>query len=292
MNSLADTITIPIEARSVFRVLAIRKVVENKELIKRLGQELSNILDSIHISKRITDDKHKNGKPKDFLRYKEPHNGDNCKEDRPICKMSEEQMCKSSHVFFKKKFDIKNGDSARVTIIDYQIPLNHSSDSAEGVIDMIGISNSETPTIKKPASIYIIEAKKWDSSEHPLRAMFEAITFWKMLQNENGDFSQFITRYNQSIKKYYNEETANERCLPDPSVSKVVPVILVHDGSIIFKKMMCNGMDDDYKKIYKELIHTIGLRCWCYKKRDSGEKSEVIMEDFTDAFGKRCGSTK
>ena len=135
--------------------------------------------------------------------------------------MSEQQMCKSAQVFFNENFNVLNLDSPSVLIIDYQVPLSFSSDSGEGVIDMIGISDPKSPATNNK-TIYIIEAKKWESDEHPLRAMFEAITFWKLLQDDKETtpvlkFKKFIERYNSSSKRNRN--------LPESSIA--VPVILV-----------------------------------------------------------------
>ena len=295
MNSSADTIMIPIEARSVFRVLAIRKVVENKELLKELGSRFKDILRAIPVSGRILetlpdmyktepDSKHRN----DFLGYKKPHKG----EDEPfsIRTASEERMCKSKQAFFKKQLHYllldekgKKVDEQEIKTIDYQIPLSSSRDAGEGVIDMISTSESKN-------SIYIIEAKRWGSNEHPLRAMFEAITFWKMIQNGSKKFESFISLYNKSTK--------NDGAQLPKTPQSVVPVILIPKGgngkdySGIYSRMISMYVADFadakdhkiYQTVYRGIL-TTGLRCWRYAE-------DLTIEDFTEEFREHWGIRK
>ena len=281
------SIMLPIEARSIFRVLDSRRVVESEQLAKVIGNEktFNDILAAIHISDRIT---HINDKP-DFLNYDMCHNGSKEVYDdinEKIKRMSEQQMCKSRQVFFNKKFNVLNLDPPSVLITDYQVPLSFSSDSGEGVIDMIGISDPESPTSDK--TIYIIEAKKWESDEHPLRAMFESVTFWKLLQDDteteqNLRFKKFIDRYNSSSKRNI--------ALPESSIA--IPVILVRKKSKIYNKMISEHDKDytdcheSYKQLYTNIINT-GLRCWCYE-RASEEEFKLTIEDFTDSFRDHWG---
>ena len=154
----------------------------------KLGEQFDDLLEKIPFSDRISNVV----KYPDFLNYSTPHNGDTC--DTDIEKMSEEQMCKSPKCFFRKltcktlneNGECNNNRESPVCIIDYQVPLNSSWDIGEGVIDMIGADIGAGGN-----KIYIIEAKKWDSNEHPLRAMFEAITFWKMLQKGKDGGKEF-----------------------------------------------------------------------------------------------------
>ena len=89
-NVMSNSIELPIEARSIFRILAINKIVERPEFVAQLGEQFEDFLRKIPFSGRIAN---VDNKYSDFLNYSTPHNGDMC--DTDIDKMSEEQMCKS-----------------------------------------------------------------------------------------------------------------------------------------------------------------------------------------------------
>ena len=303
-----NSINLPIEARSIFRILAIRKIVERPEFAAQLGKQFEGFLSKIPFSGRISNE----DKYPDFLNYSTPHNGDNCNTD--IDKMSEEQMCKSSKCFFttltcktlNENGECNNNRKSTICIIDYQVPLNSSRDIGEGVIDMIGADIGADGN-----KIYIIEAKKWDSNEHPLRAMFEAITFWKMVQNGNDNGNEFIRRYtlslsnslpnrknqdkslNEKVKKVLKEKTENPSKEPQSNIG-LIPVILIRKNSKIYKKIMDGSLDHNYRQIYKKILDTTPLRYWCYSKvaGEESKVSEVMIEDFTAAFLKQLQSNK
>ena len=293
---MSNSIELPIEARSIFRILAINKIVERPEFVAQLGEQFEDFLRKIPFSGRIAN---VDNKYSDFLNYSTPHNGDMC--DTDIDKMSEEQMCKSKECFFRKltyKTLNENGEcnsngENTVRIIDYQVPLNSSRDIGEGVIDMIGVDRN---------MIYIIEAKKWDSNEHPLRAMFEAITFWKMLQNGEDNGKEFIQRYSESISNPENQDESLNKEVKSSlrqavksfseepkSNIELIPIILVRKNSKIYKKIMDGSIDSNYSQVYTEILKMTHLRCWCYEK-DSGKESKVVIEDFTAAFRRRWES--
>ena len=303
---MSNSIELPIEARSIFRILAINKIVERPEFVAKLGVQFDDFLEKIPFSDRIANVE----KYPDFLNYSTPHNGDN--RDTDIKKMPEEQMCKSPKCFFReltcKTFD-ENGkcnSESTVCIIDYQVPLNSSRDIGEGVIDMIGADIGAGGN-----KIYIIEAKKWDSNEHPLRAMFEAITFCKMLQKGKDGGKEFIQRYTESILNSKNQDASlNEKVKKtlekevenfskEPQSNKapqsnieLIPVVLIRKNSKIFKKMMDCPIDPNCWQVYGKILNTAHLRCWCYSKvsDEKSEESEVMIEDFTAAFRGRWES--
>ena len=261
-----SSINVPIEARSIFRVLAIRKVVENSDLVQELCRQFDDILNGIPVSERIL--KGSKGR-KDFLNYKEKHEG--CPYDKDkVESMPETHMCKSPKVFFRhfKVKDKKGDDKFDIEFIDYQVPLNSSRDKGEGVIDLLGINESE---------IYVVEVKKWESAEHPLRAMFEAITFWKMIVGDDN-CSGFIKCYNKA---------RNINCkLPKGAIA--YPAILVREGSEIYESMIKTDLDQHYKELYKNILEKCHLKCLSYTK--NGDKIEI--HDFTEKFEKKLDSQK
>lgn len=243
-------IDVNVEARSIFRILAIRTIVKDDVFANKLSDAFGRLLKGITITERIGDTK---GHP-DYLNYGKPHDGS--EEGTDFESMSEERLCRGKEAFF----GISEKDSLG-TVVDYQVPLSSSDDAGEGVIDLIS---------KNGNKIYIIEAKSWKSSEHPIRAMFEAITFWKMIGGKD-DCSVFISRYNESKKN-------RNRTLPEGATA--YPAILLREGSKIYKKMM----DDDlgcYKELYKQISVTCQLRCFSYTKNDN---NEIVIHDFTKDF--------
>ena len=323
-----NSINLPIEARSIFRILAIRKIVERPEFAAQLGKQFEDFLSKVPFSGRISNE----DKYPDFLNYSTQHNGDNCNTD--IDKMSEEQMCKSSKCFFttltcktlNENGECNNNRKSTICIIDYQVPLNSSRDIGEGVIDMIGADIGADGN-----KIYIIEAKKWDSNEHPLRAMFEAITFWKMVQNGKDNGTEFIRRYilslsdsrqnrknkdeilqdeslnnqdkslnekvknvlGEEVKKVLKEKTEKPSKEPQSNI-RLIPVILIRKNSKIYEKIMDGSLDPNYRQVYKKILDTTPLRYWCYSKvaGEESKVSEVMIEDFTAAFLKQLQSNK
>ena len=260
------TISIPIEARSIFRLLAIGTVVRNQDFVEFLSKHLDEILQAIQPTPRLTEER-------DFLNYSYNHKGDDKGDDKDIVfeKCSEQELCKSKNAFFmNKEYADTLGE-----VFDYQVPLASSRDAGEGVIDMLSLCDGNTP------KIYVIEVKKWDSDEHPLRAMFEALTFWRLLADEGNDkdprFTNFITCYNKSKRK-------NRELPPDATI---VPAILVREGSDIYSKMMMRKepSDGNLRALYGKILGK-GLRCFSYKRiQDANKLLEV--EDFTEVFRKR-----
>lgn len=255
-----SAISIPIEARSIFRLLAIGTVVRNQTFVQFLSDNLDDILRAIQPTPRLTEER-------DFLNYSYNHEGDDKGDDKDIVfeKCSEQELCKSKKAFFK------NTEYANTLgeVFDYQVPLASSRDAGEGVIDMLSLCDGNTP------KIYVIEVKKWDSDEHPLRAMFEALTFWRLLADEGNDkdprFTNFITCYNKSKRK-------NRELPPDATI---VPAILVCKNSRIYSQMMSKkSLDGTLVELYRKILDR-GLRCFRYKQDDN---NKLEVEDFTDEF--------
>jgi hypothetical protein len=269
------TISIPIEARSIFRLLAIGPVVRNQNFVKFLADDLDEILRAIQPTERLTE-RDNSTKVKDFLGYGSKHNGGNCTDFE---KCSEQELCKSKEAFFKNK---KQYAGTLGDVFDYQVPLASSRDAGEGVIDMLSLRYGSIPTI------YVIEVKKWDSDEHPLRAMFEALTFWRLLSDEGSNelergqsfcaplpCQRFIDRYNKSA--FSNHQ------LPDNAT--IVPAILVCEGSRIYSQMMPKEPPDgELRALYGKILGK-GLRCFRYKRKQD-DKKILVVEDFTEEFAK------
>ena len=267
------SVDVKIEARSIFRILAIQKIVDDENFATKLNGEFDNILKEIEPTPRITNE---DDFP-DYLNYSKPHDG--VKEGRmDFENMGEERLCRAEEGFFGI-----TDDKAMGTVIDYQIPLSSSNDVGEGVIDLISVK--ENGTVEEN-EIYIIEAKKWDSTEHPIRAMFEALTFWKMIGGRNC--KRFISRYNKSKKNRFKK-------LPDGA--KAYPAILIREMSDheirdpkkhgIYKSMMGNGLSGSpYIGLYKKILESCDLRCFSYTKNDKGK---IKIYDFTKDFGKKLG---
>ncbi|MBR4652150.1 MAG: hypothetical protein IKO72_02210 [Kiritimatiellae bacterium] len=270
-------INVPIEARSIFRVLAIRKVVENPSLVAELSERIEEIIKAIPPASRF--DRIKNGK--DFLAYRTRHEGSAELKDK-ITNMREEDLCRSTSAFF--------GECGGLgTVFDYQIPLAESRDKGDGVIDMLSLSTDRK-------TIYVIEAKKWNSTEHPLRAIFEAITFWRMItdhnENESDKFAKsgegFIETYNQSRLKMKTRSKSPIR-LPEnipngkiPSGADFIPAILISKNRKVgttYNKL--TQASDLYKSLY-HTIHTLTkLKCFTYGVNGSDENG-IEIEDETN----------
>ena len=271
------TISIPIEARSMFRLLAIGTVVRNQIFVKFLAENLDEIILAIQPTERLTE-RDNSTKTKDFLGYGSKHKGGECTDFE---KCSEQELCKSKEAFFMKK---KQYASTIGEVFDYHVPLASSRDAGEGVIDMLSLCDGTTP------KIYVIEVKKWDSDEHPLRAMFEALTFWRLLADKSNNESErrqssyaqlpckkFIERYNKSAFSNY----------PLPNNATIVPAILVCKESSIYSHLMMQKepSDGNLRSLYGKILGK-GLRCFCYERiQDANKLLEV--EDFTEVFRKR-----
>ena len=182
----SGTIQLPIQPKDVFRILALRSVVENDEMLKALNEHFNEIFKGIKQTERL-----KRG----LTINKEK-----------LTDFTERELCASKKAFFDNSFD------GIGTVIDYELPLDETRYSAFGKVDLVSLSEDTH-------ILYLLEVKKHDSNEHPLRAMFEIFTFWKMLQDggkdKAGDFSIFIEKYTSAEQ---NKSKFGER-----KPSRVVP---------------------------------------------------------------------
>jgi len=162
------TIELPINPKDVFRLLALRTMVEQTDLIERLADKF-DFTKGIGTTARLR-------RGDDPFAYK--HDGNTTK--KPLTKMTERELCSDTQAFFRQKpFDCIG------KVIDYEIPLDNTKKSAYGKVDLLSVSGD---------TAYTLEVKKFGSREHPLRALFEIYTFWRMLA-ENGSHAYFIKRY-------------------------------------------------------------------------------------------------
>lgn len=253
------SVDVKIEARSIFRILAIRTIVDDKTFVSKLTHEFKKLLRRIPLTPRITD---KDGHA-DYLNYRQPHDGDD-KDTTDIEKMGEERLCRAVKGFFGMS------DKHLGEVVDYQVPLSSSDDVGEGVIDLISKKDKEK-------EIYIIEAKSWKSPDHPIRAIFEALTFWKMIGGD-GNCSNFIKRYNESEKN-------RRRSLPVGAIA--YPAILLYKKSKIYDKMMTGQDFGYYKELYQKIYKMHKLKCFSYDY--DKEDGKIKIYDFTKDFGKKLG---
>lgn len=246
---------IPVDAASVFRILAIRQVVEFPELQNYLANNIVKLINGIETTQRLTDAE----KYRDFLNYSSSHKGQSCFED--IEKMDEVKLCSAKEAFFR------DGCGDIGDVIDYQVPLRSSKNSGEGVADLLSVNGDK---------IFLIEAKRWNSKESPIRAMLEVLTFWKMLLDDKVSFERpncglFVKRYNESNKD------RRKRDLPEESI--LYPAILIRKGSNIYEKL--KNMSKEEASFYKVVLTEFKLRCFCYYY----EKG-LVTKDFTSEIRK------
>lgn len=246
------SIDLPIEAKDIFRILALRSVAENSNLYTYLNKGFEKFIKGVKKTERLD-----SGKPFD-CGHKE----------KPIAKkilndFTEREMCASERVFFKRKFD-PIGE-----VIDYEIPLDEKKDSARGKIDLLSVCKNSNQKI-----IYLLEVKKCQSNELPLRAFFEIVTFWLTLRDDNGSFNDFLGNYKDGIYAKY----------------KVVPGLLMCRSSKIYMELMNSGSrdaicDELYKKFRKE---GVGVKVFSYigdeKPIDEREVFQITVEDQTSVL--------
>ena len=281
--SLQGEISLPIEARSIFRLLAIGTVVRYTPLIEYLNKNLTSLLSQIKQTPRLGhngDGSTNEWANKDFLNYSEPGHTGGERTDFETC--GEEELCKSKEAFFNQTFRDSIG-----RVFDYQVPLNSLQAAGEGVIDLISCKCEEGQN-----TIYVIEAKKWDSKEHPLRAMFEALTFWRLITDRGSPITDakgktFVDRYNKSKSKRGCD-------FSPPENATLMPAILIRGGEkddqavpsepdgYIYSQLM--NPSEQYKQLYLNILNNTKLKCFRYYR--CGKKLEI--KDFTEELKERC----
>lgn len=133
------------------------------------------------------------------------------------------------------------------TLVGYQIPLKtpgSSKNSGLGKIDLLALNGT---------TAMLLELKRSDSGEHPLRAFLEAYTYWKQLGGENaGDFLR---------KSDAQGATALDKA------------VVLYRGSRIADKLM--GASDEMKQFLRRLQVT------CYFV-DQAPQSEYLFDHVTE----------
>ncbi len=219
------TIYLPVQAKDVFRLLALRSVVENKELIGELASNFNNFRNGIDTTERLFWEH-------DPFAYE--HKGYSVA--KPFDIMTERELCSNTKAFFRKERFEGIGE-----VIDYEIPLDSSKGSAYGKIDLLSV-NGETA--------YFIEVKRFKSNEHPLRALFEILTFWRML-SKDGKFDCFK-------EKYKNKERDVKGC------KHFTPALLLYKDSGIAKKFEIPDSDEHGRLIRRFFDNDIGMKLFLY----------------------------
>ena len=271
---------LPIQAADIFRSLHNRTIVEDKGLIKKLAKDgflEKEFFPNIHQSKRITTEKmDKNGKVKNFLRY----SGNAHKPIQGKWKSRTEQnLCRYEDGFWK--YD--NSDLGK--FVDHQVPLNYDRKSGEGVADLLSVTEDKS-------KIYVIEVKGPDNNEHPLRAMFEVLTFWRMMISDepkdwtdlgkhlcSGNAKDFADRYNKAIE----EKGWTTHLSRLPLDATLHPAILLHKGSDVYETLMGKNdekkdIDENTKRLYGKLLKNLlkYVQCFEYSFKRPNSGKEII----------------
>lgn len=249
---MIEPIDLPIAPKDVFRILALRSIVEQPAMIQKLLDSFDSILEGIPTTPRLD--------PTKFTR--EPFDYEHT--DRKIVnsgfgEFTERELCSSADAFFGNTF------AGIGKVIDYELPLDITKGSALGKVDLVSLLGEST--------LFLLEVKKVESNEHPLRAMFEIFTFWKMLSDGDGSFTTFIERYKNS--KQFKEQV--------PSVGdeiKVVPGLLLCRGSDILERLQ--KPKEHERELYKKFLDA-GLHVFSYhpKAEDGSRKAGLKVEEIT-----------
>ncbi|MBQ6338837.1 MAG: hypothetical protein IJI36_06790 [Kiritimatiellae bacterium] len=236
------TIELPVQPKDVFRLLALRSITETDGLIEKLLDNFDSIFKGIEMTPRLDRDSF----GRDAFGYK--HKGLDV-EDIGFSDMTERQLCAAKSAFYADR------DFAGIgRVLDYEMPLDDKKDSAFGKVDLVSQITDE---------LLLLEVKKCESNEHPLRAMFEIFTFWKTLSDEDGKFDVFIDAYKKSPT--YNLRKG------DLSVPiKVLPGLLLCGSSDIYKELMSPASSDGKRdELYRRFLESpIGLRVFRYDENN------------------------
>ena len=235
-------IELPIFAKDVFRLLALRTIVNQTNLIQRLD-ECFDFTGGIDTTERLSWDH-------DPFAYEHKQHE---VPDKPLVKMTERELCSSGRAFFRKEPFKGIG-----RVIDYEIPLDNEKDSAYGKVDLL--SRSEDGK-----NAFVLEVKKFGSGEHPLRALFEIFTFWKML-TKDGSHKLFI-------EKYKNGSETISTC------ERVIPGLLLDVNSDIFKNLM--NPSDQYVRSLRDKFFDpkIGMRVFSYDSELNVKEEKVEIKN-------------
>lgn len=178
--------------------------------------------------------------------------------------MTERQLCSSNRAFFNRHF------TGIGHVIDYELPLDDKRDSAFGKVDLVSVTDNN--------ELLLLEVKKVDSNEHPLRAMFEIFTFWKILQDAHGCFGTFLKEYYQ-CQNYKNWKEREENCKRN-NPENVCLGLLLYENSDIYKTLdNCQASNSDECDLYIHFMKSpIKMKVFAY---DYKEANTLKVQDKT-----------
>lgn len=240
-------IWLPILPKDVFRILALKSLANGSvELWEQLNKDetFDAFVKGIDRTERIA----ARGRGFDY----DPHKGIKSKGWNNYNEMTERELCASSEAFFGNSF------RGIGTVYDYEVPLDEKKDSARGKIDLLSATDS---------TVYVLEVKKCESNELPLRAFFEVFTFWKSLRDEDGGFGTFLDRY----------------CAQhDLTGRNVVPGVLLCESSAICRSLLEKKEDDaNVVGLYRRFIRDYGMKVFVYKMGETFN-APIQVEDRTE----------
>lgn len=248
-------IDLPIAPKDIFRILALRSVVEQPAMVQKLLDNFDLIFERIPRTPRLDPRFPRN--PFDY-----EHTGRTIV-NAGFGEFTERELCASDNAFFGHTLD------GIGTVIDYELPLDETKDSALGKIDLVSLTNN--------GELFLLEVKKVKSNEHPLRAMFEIFTFWKMLMDEEGTFDRFLEQYKQ-CPQFPKDGRFNEKEL------KVLPGLLLCETSDVRNSLVSDKMKPTEKELFgRFLSDKIGLRVFSYSEKN------LSVRNITDTVKRNCG---
>ena len=252
--------TVPVRAIDVFRLLGVGVIASDESFVKELNAAFDTLIRRIHQTPRLTDPERE-----DFLSYSKPHKKNDGK--TTLRSMSEEELCSLPGGFMAKDYTETIGK-----VLDYQVPLEAKTGSGEGVVDLIS---------EKGNTIYVIEVKSWENNEHPLRALFEALTFWlelldkgalKRNQDKSGNAELFVRKYNDSNRDQ-RQFTLGDGKENFESKACLVPAILLYADSPICQKLCKKPERSCYSALYKKILKYV--QCFSYRTGDKGTSLQI-----------------
>lgn len=160
----------------------------------------------------------------------------------------EEWICKYA------KFENPNKNKIGM-IVDYQVPIKVNGLSKEekqineglGKIDLLS---------HKGKTLWLLEYKVEDNkTEHPLRAILEIYTYWKLLEKNIGE--PLMDEYNKEVPKGL------------PKIEKLDKAIVLYKGSKLHDRL-------EKCQVSKDLMEKLDVKCFFVEKADSDLDFNVI----------------
>jgi len=236
-------IDLPIAAKDIFRLLALKSVADDKgALLEKLNDQsvFKSFVNGVGMTERL-----KRLKP---FSYSHDEGIKKRKDWKTLSDMTEREMCGSKLGFFGKK--LKHIGQVH----DYEVPLDECRGAARGKIDLLSYTED---------TVYLIEVKKCDSDELPVRAFFEVFTFWKTLCGENECFDVFL--------RLYKKEFLGK---------KVVPALLLCQESPILTSLLDGKKQSSAGRLYHKFLER-GVRVFAYSNCACSESVTADVEDLT-----------